>query len=428
MPQRTAPGPARANLGAFRTMEFRRHAMAVLAFCVVTNMVSRGIGESFAVFLLPVAAEFGADRALLTGISSVYMLALGAMSPLAGIAVDRFGPRACYLGGLAVFGGVYLAAGFADHLWQLYLLLGVAGAIGTSMIGLVPASNLASRWFRDRLPTVMGVLSAALGVGMLVFAPFAQWLIESLGWRDTYRVLGAALLVALLPVALMPWRRITDGAPEISQARRASALADTWTIRAAMRTPMFWALAGVMFFTSASTLAIIIQLVACLVDAGFSPITAATVFGVVGMASVVGMIAAGVFAERIGEKRFATISYSCSILGIGALALLGRTPSTALLVAFVVLFGTMQGSRGPLVAVLAVRSFAGRRQSAIYGTILLGMGAGGALGAWGSGALFDLTGGYLAGYLLAALCAVGGLSLFHLVPALAAGSGRPASG
>ena len=402
-------------------MDVRRQALAVLAFCFVTNMVSRGIGESFAVFLLPVAAEFGTDRALLTGIASVYMLATGAMSPLVGIAIDRFGPRACYTLGLAVFGTVYLLAAWATSLWQLYLLIGVAAAMGTSLIGLVPAAGLASRWFAGRLPTAMGLLSAALGIGMLVFAPLAQWLIGLLGWRGTYQVMGVALLLAVLPVWLMPWRRIAAGAPQVQRARSAAAPADAWTIRRALRTPVFWALTAVMFFTSLSTVTVSVQLVAALVAAGFAPMLAATVFGVAGMASIVGMVGAGWFSERIGEKPFATLSYTASILGIGALALLELWPSTLLLVAFVLLFGTMQGSRGPLVAVLSVRSFPGGRQSAIYGTVLLGMGAGAALGAWASGALYDITGGYRAGYLLSAIGAGCGLLLFRTVPAL---SGR----
>ncbi len=408
-------------------MDVRRQALGVLAFCFVTNAVSRGIGESFAVFLLPVAAEFGSDRALLTGIASFYMLASGAMAPLAGLAIDRFGPRICYTLGLSVFGAVYLLAGFATALWQLYLLTGVAAAVGASLLGLVPASSLATRWFHARLPTAMGLLSAALGIGMLVFAPLAQTLIGALGWRGTYQAMGAALLLLVLPVWLMPWAQIAAGAPALARARRAAAGPDSWTIRRALRTPAFWALTAVMFFTSLSTFTVSVQLVAGLVAAGFAPLLAATIFGVAGMASIVGMLGAGWFSERIGERPFATVSYSASILGIGALALLETWPSMLLLAAFVLLFGTMQGSRGPLVAVLSVRHFAGSRQSAIYGLVLLGMGVGAALGAWASGALFDLTGGYRAGYLLSAVSAGCGLLLFQVVPALS-GSERVSPG
>jgi len=54
----------------------------------------------------------------------------------------------------------------------------------------------------------------------------------------------------------------------------------------------------------------------------------------------------------------------------------------------------------------------------VYGTIMLGMGLGGAVGSWASGRLHDLTGGYLAGFLLAILGAAAGIALFWTVGAL----------
>lgn len=397
----------------------QRAALGVLLMCTLINLISRGVGESFAIFLLPISRAFSADRAALTGIYSTYMLALGFMSPVAGLVIDRLGPRLCYSLGLGVFGLSYLLAGSAGALWQLYGLLGVGGAMGAAMIGMVPASTLASRWFGARLSTAVGVMSAALGTGMLIFAPLAQTLIDHQGWRGAYRTLGVMLLAVLAVIQLLPWRRMAAGSPEVSRARAAAAAGTTdWDIPRALRTPVFWALFFVMFFTSASTYAVNVQLVACLVEAGLPPLRAASIFGLVGMVSIVGMIAAGMLAERIGELRVAMISYGCTMAGVAALALLKPPPAMALVAAFVLLFGTMQGSRGPLVTVLSARAFAGGRQSGIYGAILIGMGLGGAFGSWGSGALFDHTGGYLGGFALSIAGAFCGLMLFVFMPGL----------
>ena len=84
----------------------------------------------------------------------------------------------------------------------------------------------------------------------------------------------------------------------------------------------------------------------------------------------------------------------------------------------------MQGSRGPLVAVLSSRNFAGGRQTGIYGAVLFGMGMGGALGSWGSGVLYDLTGGYLASFVFSASGAACGMLLFLTVPGLGGGKKR----
>jgi MFS family permease len=399
-----------------------RQALGVLALCTSLNLIARGVGESFAIFLLPIAREFGTDRAALTGVYSTYMLMFGLMSPLAGFAHDRLGPRRCYGAGLLLFGGAYVLASTMTALWQLYVLVGIVGAVGAALIGTVPASSLVSRWFRARLPSAMSVLYAAMGTGMLAFAPTTQWLIEHFGWRGAYQAFGALLLALFLPIVLLPWRSIAAGSPEVLAATALRAGGNiTWTIPRALRTSVFWALSGVLFFTSITTYTISVQLVAYLIESGITPLRAASIFGLVGMVSIVGMMGSGVLAQRFGERAVATVSYSGTIIGIGVLALVQSSPTAVLIGAFLLLFGTMQGTRGPLVAVLSARNFAGGGMGRVYGSVLLGMGVGAAIGSWASGMLYDLTGGYHAGFLLAAAAAACGLLLFWTVKGL---SGR----
>jgi MFS family permease len=398
-----------------------RLALGVLALCAGLNLLARGVADTYAVFLVPLAEAFAVERGVLTGVYSVYMLVYGLAAPLAGIAFDRFGPRAVYAAGLACLGGGYFAAGGVSAVWQLYLLIGFIGGIGSVALGIVPASGLVSRWFRRRLPSAMSVLHAALGIGVLLFAPLTQWLIERAGWRGAYHIIGLALLaLAPLLLLLLPWRRITAGHPEYAErAADAPPPGARGALARALRMPAFWGLFTVMFVTALATFAVLVQLVAYLVEVGFAPLEAASLYGTMGMLSIVGMLAAGALAERFEERYVATLSYSSTILGIGVLALLAWYPSFVLAGAFVLLFGTMQGSRGPLVTTLAARLFARSGFGAVYGCISLGMGLGGALGSWSSGALHDVTGSYGAGYVLAAAAAGAGIALFWLVGALA---------
>lgn len=403
----------------------RRMAIGVLAVCTALNLLSRGVSDAYAVFLLPLEREFGADRATLTGIYSAYMLVHGLAAPVVGMAYDRLGPRVVYAGGLACYGIAYVLAGSIGALWQLYVLVGVAGGIAAAAIGMVPASGLVSRWFRARLPSAMGVLYAALGTGLLLFAPVTQWLIDAFGWRGAFRALGLSLLFLLPLLLLLPWRRIGAGHPDYAASGiRCTPQGAAWTLSRAIRTTAFWALFAVMFVTSLSTYAINVQVVVYLVEIGYSPLQAASAYGFVGMLSVVGMLGAGVAAGQFGERVVATFAYVCSIAGIAALALLEASPSQVLLIAFVALFGTVAGSRGPLVAVLSARLFSGGGMGAIYGAIILGLGLGGAVGSWGVGALHDLTGGYRAGFALGAAGAVAGIALFWFVGALTGRAGR----
>lgn len=390
-----------------------RTALGVLAMCTVINLVCRGVGESFAVFLLPLSREFPAERATLTGIYSVYMLTHGLASPAVGAIFDRVGPRAVYCTGVICFALAYLVAGAAGSLWQLYVALGLLAGIGTAALGLVPSSALVSRWFRKRLPRAMGVLYAALGIGVLVLAPTSQWLIDSFGWRIAYRIFAVALILALPLLLLAPWRKLAAGHPEQRAGGHPQRTRETvWNLRRAVTTPAFWGLFGVFFVTALSTFTITVQAVAYLVEVGFSALEAASVYGIGGVLSVFGMLGAGLFSERYGERRVATISYSCSILGVCALALLQWHPAYSVLFAFVLLFGAMQGSRGPLIATLVARLFAGAGIGSIYGGLALAMGLGGAMGSWGAGLLHDLTGGYGAGFIVSALGSAAGIVLF----------------
>jgi len=158
------------------------------------------------------------------------------------------------------------------------------------------------------------------------------------------------------------------------------------------------------------------------VEIGFAPLEAATAFGALGIMSVVGMVATGWLADRVGRRFTATLSYVLTIAGIGLLFLLAQFPYYWLLVVFVLCFGVSQGSRGPVVSTLCAELFPGGGIGAIYGTLTLGMGTGAALGAWMSGWLRDATGGYEAGLLFAAVMALLGLSQFWIVPALARGA------
>ena len=395
-------------------------ALAVLIFCVLSNLLARGISETYAVFLLPLGRDFGWGRAELTSVYSIFMLAHGLAAPFAGLLFDRIGPRFSYVFGLLCYGCGYTLTAYLNQLWQFYLCIGVLGGIGVAAIGMVPASALVSRWFRDRLTTAMGVAYGGLGCGVLIIVPLIQWLLEHQGWRWTYSALGLILL-ALVPLfMLLPWSKMAAGHPEYMAERKHRVLADgDWTLYRATGSSAFWALVAVFFFTAVAVYAVSVQSVAYLIEVGFSPLQAATAFGLTGMLSIAGMVGTSWLADRFGRRRIVSLSYLCTISGIACLYLLTYQPNVGLLIAFVVLFGIVQGSRGPVVSSLVAKLFAGGGIGAIYGATTLGMGVGAAVGSWAAGWLHDLTGGYAAGFGLGALAALSGLALFWIVPALA---------
>jgi MFS family permease len=395
-----------------------RVALNVLALCFTLSVLGRGLGESFTVFLKPISENFGWDRAQVVSVYSLTWLAGGLMAPVVGRLFDRYGPRTVYSLGLLLLGGAFLVASHAQALWQFQLSVGLCVGIGIAFIGNVPNSILLGRWFGPRLPTAMAVVYSAMGAGVLVLLPASQILIDHVGWRGAYQIFGIIALCLLVPLALLPWRLFSTGSPHIARKADPGFVDEGWTLVSALRHHAFWALFATFFFTAIGMYAISAQIVAYLIDAGFPPLQAATAWGFSGVVLLFGMLGVTQLDSIIGRRPSVLFSYAISIIGIILLWLLQWYPNFWLLTAFVVTFGSMIGSRGPLLTATAMKIFRGERVATIYGTISIGSGLGSGFGAWAGGLIHDWTHSYNPVIAFALVAVVLGMIPFLVVPAL----------
>lgn len=393
-------------------------ALYVLAVCFMFSMLGRGLNETFTVFLLPISQRFGWDRAQVISIYSLAALITGLAAPFVGRLFDHSGPRAVYALGLFLLGGAFLAAAYSQRLWQFQLSLGLCVGLGAACLGNVSNSIMLGRWFGPKLPTAMSVVYSAMGAGVLFLLPLSQWLIDKLGWQEAYEVFGGTTLILLLPLLPLPWKMFSAGSPSLAKTVAEDLIDEGWTLLSAMRHHAFWALFSTFFFTAIGMFAISAQVVAYLVDAGFEPLQAATAWGFSGVVLLFGMLSVTWLDGVIGRRRSVLLSYAISIIGIGMLWLLQRHPNIWLLTGFVVCFGSMLGSRGPLISATAMKIFRGRRVGTIFGTISIGSGLGAALGSWSGGLIHDLTGSYDALLAFALVSVILGMIPFLVIPAL----------
>jgi MFS family permease len=395
-----------------------RTGLAVLGVCFLLSVLGRGLGESFTVFLLPISQSFGWDRAEVVSIYSLTALCGGVAAPLTGRLFDRSGPRTVYTVGMGLLVGAFLAAAYAQKLWQFQLAIGVSVGFGIACIGNVPNSILLGRWFGKRLTTAMAVVYSATGAGVLIMLPVAQVLIDRFGWRGAYLCFGAAVLLLLLPLLFLPWRLFGAGSEHLEKAPTPDLVDEGWTLLSAMRHHAFWALFSTFFFTAIGMYAISPQVVAYLIDAGFPPLQAATAWGFSGVVLLFGMLGVSWLDGIIGRRPSVLFSYALSIAGIVMLWLLQRHPSYLLLTGFVICFGSMIGSRGPLLTATAMKIFRGERVGTIYGTITIGSGLGSALGSWSGGVIHDWTHSYDPLIAFSLVSVLLGMIPFLVVPAL----------
>jgi MFS family permease len=371
--------------------------VGLVAFCFVLGILTRGINDSFSVFVPSVQQAFATDRAAVTSIYGMTMLWGGLAGPITGLALDRFGPRALALGGLVCASSSVLLASQASELWHLHVSLGIGMGTASAALGGVFHAAVLGRWFTSRLGTALAIAWSSMGIGVMLIAPLAERLIAGDGWRFAWLVLGV-VIAAMLPVALLlPWRRIAAGSEAFVRLRQHHADQQTRfgpSVGDALRGWPFWGLTLSFAATSVAIYCLMPQLVAYLLFRGFAPDEAAGVLAATGLLMPVGMIGFNWLADRGGRTFSAIAAYLCTGFGVGALWLVDSPQALLPLVAFAILFGSTMGSRGPMISTLATLRYRGAHVGRIYGLISTGSGFGGALGAWLGGAVHDSTGGY----------------------------------
>jgi MFS family permease len=192
--------------------------------------------------------------------------------PLSADFFDRSGPRTVFGLGLFLLGTGFLSAAFTQKLWQLQVCIGLAAGLGSACLGNVAGSLLLSRWFGPRLPTAMAVVYSAAGAGILLLVPLSQLLIDRFGWRGAYRILGAVLLGTTVLLLLLPWQRLAAGSGRVSSRAHLEGSGEPWRLLTAMHYPPFWTLFSTFLFMAVGVFALSVQVVAYLIEAGFSPL------------------------------------------------------------------------------------------------------------------------------------------------------------
>ncbi|MBX6373343.1 MAG: MFS transporter [Acetobacteraceae bacterium] len=399
-----------------------RHAWLTLAGAFLAFTVSATLMHSYTVFLVAFVADFGWTRAESSLAYSVGQLVGGISAPLIGGLVDRIGPQRMVLlgGGLLTVG--LLGSAWADALWQIVLLYGVAMTLGAGCIGMVVFVPLISRLFVRRRGMAISILQSANGFGRALSAPVAQLLVSGIGWRMAYMVEGVVMALLVLPFAAM-FRRSgakEDGAAAASAGpARAGAAPPApprhWGLSEAMRTREFWLLFVVYMCTSIGSFLVALHQLAFAVDAGFDPLYAAGVIGTGSFLALPGVILTGTASDRIGREASAIIAYAISIAGVGCALFITGPDQHLLLWLHACLFGVTWGARGPAVTAKTADLFPGPRLGTIVGVITVGSGIGAALGSWGAGWIFDTFGSYRVAFWLSIVAYLCGSVAFWAV-------------
>jgi MFS family permease len=389
---------------------FYGHVIVTLGLFI--NMVLGGTLYTFSVFFGPLSTEFGWTRAATSGAFSLYMILHGFLYIFTGKMNDKLGPRIVMsLCGL-LMGAGYMMMAFTGEIWHIYLFYGVIIAVGMSG-GYVPLTSTVTRWFtgNSKRGLMVGISVAGVGLGTMIFPPLARWLIESYGWRTSYIVIGIAVLVIIMSAA-----QFLKRAPEQIIPNLETGNIDTqqqgFSLRKALKTRQFWLITLAYFGFGLILQAIMVHIVLHVTGLGIPGTSAATMFIVLGGASVCARISMGSLADRTGNRSIFIVSF---ILLAVALLCLFIAREMWMFYIFAALFGFGWGgmvtSQSPIIADL----FGMRSHGVILGLIVSTITFGSAIGPVMAGAIYDASGTYTAAFIVCVVFAVTGIILSLLL-------------
>jgi MFS family permease len=345
---------------------------------------------TFGVFLKPLMADMGWDRAEASFALSFGGVFSALMVPVFGWMMDRLSIRRVALPGIVLYAGAIALLALSPRSFLVFTLL-FAFAEGLSAIQTpIGYAKAIAAWFDSRRGLALGMAMSGVGLGGFIMPQLAETMIERVGWRGAYVVLAALTLLIAFPVVAVWIREPRAGEGEHGGPVVARHDLPGLTPGQAAATLRFWLLLVVLFLVAISINGTVAHVVPLLTDAGIPRASAAATLGLFGLATMTGRLLAGWLVDRFFASYVATILFLAPIAGFAALA-----SAAGMLPAFgVILLGLGLGTEIDLIAFLVSRYFGQRAFGQIYGYCFMVFSFGSASGRFLGGWLYDLAGSY----------------------------------
>lgn len=378
-------------------------AVASGVILLITNGMTLGGLNVFDKPLLDALSQASGEPVSLAALKTRDAITLGVsglLAPLAGAAADRFGVRPLMLIGAVLLSAGYFLYSTADSLSSIYAIH-VLFASALATCGLVVNVILVSRWFVKDRGLALGIALAGTSVGNGTLPPLNAALIGWVGFRPAF-AWTSLLPLLLIPIILFVIRErpanLNAQIPGTGVRDDAPVTTVSLALGAALRTTNFWVLAVIAMLTFFSIIGTQAHLNLYMLGRGFSQMDAGFSYSVLFFLGLVGKIASGFLADRLGPKPVfvATIA----IMGLGAALL--TLPSNSVLWTGLAFFGLGWGGLYTLLQLLAADYFGAQHLGKILGVITVLDTFGGGLGPPLIGLIRDRAGSYDNAFLLVA--------------------------
>ncbi|MCR5450056.1 MAG: MFS transporter [Solobacterium sp.] len=364
--------------------------------CLVMATTMGIITNCNSLFIKPVAEELGVSRQTISLMISLQSLGTMIASLFTGKIFNGRNTITVMKTAVIVMTAAYFLNSFANSILLLYVTYFING-IMLALVTTLPISFLINNWFIDRTGYALGLASMGSGFGGAFFNSLAGRIMNSAGWRTTYRLLALFILVIAVPciffvlklkpeeIGEKPYREQGEKETETKQELTG------YTFAQARKTPVLWILYALAVIIGICLNSMYTTVSPHLQDKGYSLVFSANVLSACLLVMAGGKIMIGRIFDRYGAK--AGFFCACAALTAATVGMRFCTfaPALALIVAGVG-FGCIFGA---VVYPLTVPLVFGKKDyRAIIGPASALFSLGGIIGPLFAGKVYDMTGAY----------------------------------
>lgn len=375
--------------------------------------VANSYTNTFGIFFKPIAQFLDVSRAVMSSAYTVRSLAVVAFIVPIGYWADRYGANRVLLPCFILLGIGMLAISSITHMWQLYLVQGLCIGIGGSGAFICVMSTVA-KWHKTKRGLALGITSVGSGLSSIVFPPLATKLIEARDWQFAIFILGLIILLIGVPASL-----VMKNPPDVIKAHSTERINnirgpfDVWpSLLKFLRNPSIFSIILMFVLIGAVGNLLTNHLVNYATDIGITPLVAAGMMSVTGVASVIGRLLIGSISDRIGSKN--DVAVCCILMAVSFILLISKV--LALMWVAAVLFGIGFGGTSPLVTAIMGERVSIEQLSTATGLGTMGFQVGAATGTWLGGLIFDISGSYLWALILSATVSIAAVTIALRTP------------
>jgi len=345
---------------------------------------------AFGQFMAPMEHDLGWTRTQATLGLSMSLMVSFFTAPIVGRMADVMNVRYLAIAGLILTGCAFASFSLATSSVTLWVALWFLHTACCSLIGPVIWLSVIPTKFEVHRSFATAVALAGNSLTVAIGPPLAQWLINSYGWRDAYRYLavlwfGTALVLTLL--------FFFDRRQQRTRSERAAQPKEgLGPLLALLKSSNFVKLAAGLFGIMLIESAYLVHLAPAFEDKGFSPLDAAKLVGLSGVAAIIGKLIAGWLFDLapfdiVSAGFMAVLAGACLLF-----APLGSEPIWASIICL--MLGLTIGAMYTIMACTVRLLFGGEKFGFVFGVLASCMAVASALGPLIGGMVHDRFGSY----------------------------------